>query len=54
MYVKLKPNKRMYLMGDNDEVVTTSEQYATDWNAKRAARKAFPSLKRLDKNGVEF
>lgn len=53
MYVLIM-NKRMYLYADNHKILTFSEQYATEWNAKRAARKAFPDIRRMDSKGLEF
>lgn len=57
MYVKLKKARkgyRVYLVAGNHAIQTFSEAYATKWNAKRAARRMFPDLQRLDENGKEF
>jgi uncharacterized protein YegP (UPF0339 family) len=35
---------RFRLVGGNGEVMSQSEGYASKWNAKRAARRAFPAL----------
>lgn len=32
------------LMADNGQILTTSEGYVTKWNAKRAAKRMFPSM----------
>lgn len=48
MIVEVKKyNRRVYLVGDNGLVLAVSEQYATVWNAKRAARRMFPELEKL-------
>jgi uncharacterized protein YegP (UPF0339 family) len=33
------------LVAENGEIVSVSEGYITKWNAKRAAKKNFPTLK---------
>ena len=36
------------LVADNNKTLNLSEGYATRWNAKRAARKALPSIPLVD------
>ena len=37
-------HRRVYLIGGNGKTLTMSEQYATNWNAKRAAKRMFPTM----------
>lgn len=37
-------NRRVYLLANNHKTLTMSEQYATVWNAKRAAKRMFPAI----------
>lgn len=39
---------RFRLIADNHEAMAASEGYLTRWNAKRAARKAFPGVTVVD------
>jgi hypothetical protein len=59
MYVRLKKGKGaknhlVYLLSRSGDVLSLSEGYATHWNAKRAARRMFPDLPRVDENGTTF
>lgn len=51
MYVELRDNKRVYLIAANRKILSFSEQYATHWNAQRAAKKMYPNLEIVDRNG---
>jgi uncharacterized protein YegP (UPF0339 family) len=35
---------RIRLVSDNGRILSSSEGYATKWNAKRAAKRMFPNL----------
>jgi len=37
-------NRRVYLIAKNRKTLNMSEQYATNWNAKRAAKRMFPAI----------